>query len=201
MLAVLQGPGLSPDQLWGDLVGLAVHRLLSMYHRVTLPWRAGSDSGVKSWRPVETCQISPVKTQRCGLRRCVFLHLDMRTLCGSRPFPGSSASKEENSPEKRMRKTGEEQNLILETCQEPQIISAGYSLLSTVTSLQQRLPWFPPSSSLPGPAVIWGGFWLDPGDGGFRAWLYPETLIELPRESRVQRYPVAIAWKCQAYIS
>lgn len=142
MLAVLQGPGLSPDQLWGDLMGLAVHQLLSICHRVTLPWRVGTDSGVKSWRPVETCQISPVKTQRCGLRRCVFLRLDMRTLGGSHPFPGSSASKEENDPEKRMRKTGEEQKLILETCQEPQIISAGYSLLSGVTSQQQRLPWF-----------------------------------------------------------
>lgn len=75
VLAAPQGPGLSPNQLWVELMGLAVHQHLSVHCRVTLPWRVGTDSGVKRLKPVETCQISPVKTQRCGLWRCVVLHL------------------------------------------------------------------------------------------------------------------------------
>lgn len=65
MLAALQGPELYPSQLWVGQIILGVH--LSMDLSVTLPRRVGSDGEVKSWRPVETCQISPVKTQRCGL--------------------------------------------------------------------------------------------------------------------------------------
>lgn len=53
----LQDPGLSPNQLWGELMGLAVHQHLSVHHRVTLPWRPGTDSGVKNLKAVETCQI------------------------------------------------------------------------------------------------------------------------------------------------
>ena len=203
MSAALQGPGLSPDLLWGELMGLTLHRLLGMHHRVTLPWRVGTDSGVKSWRPMGTCQISPVKTQRCGLWRRILLclgHEDsvwILSLSWFFSFKGGKWSREKY--EKNWGKA--QQRLIIETGQESQITSAGYCLLSAVTSPQQSLPWFTPSSSLAGAALIWASYWLAPADGGFRAWLCPQTLTELPGQSRVQRYPVAIAWGCQAYIS
>lgn len=195
MLAVLQGPGLSPDQLWGDLMGLAVHQLLSMYHRVTLPWGVGTDSGVKSWRPVETCQISPVKTQRCGLQRCVFLRLDMRTLWISSlswffSFKGGKWSREKD-----------EKNWGRAEADPRNMSGTPNNFCWLFPFVRCYQPAAKASLVLPGPAVIRDGFWLDPGDGGFRAWLCPETLIEVPMESRVQRYPMAIAWKCQAYIS
>lgn len=184
-------------------MGLTGHRHLSVHHRVTLPWRVGTDSGVKSLKPVETCQISPVKTQRCGLWRCVLLHLGhedsawILSLSWFFSFKGGKWSREKD--EKNWGKA--EQRLILETGQEPQRISAGSSLLSAGTTPQQRLPWFTPSSPLSGAALIQAGYWLAPGDGGFSTWLCPQTLTELPRQRWVQRYPVAIAWGCQAYIS
>lgn len=81
------------------------------------------------------------------------------------------------SREKDEKNWGEaEQRLILETGQELQRISVGSFLQSAVTRPQQRHPQFTPSSCLPGSALIWAGYWLAPGDGGFRAWLCPQTL-------------------------
>jgi len=195
VLTALQAPGLSPTQLWSEPMGLAVHQHLSVHHRVSPPWRDGVRSGVKSLKPVETCQISLVKTQRCDLRRRVILRLghgDSAWILSPSCFFSCKEGKwSREKDEKNWGKT--EQWLILETGQEPQRISAGPSLLSAVTSPQQRLAWFIPSSSLPGAALIWAGCWLAPGDGGFRAWLCPQTLTELPGQSWAQRCHVAIA--------